>query len=116
MRHLIFACFILAFSACGNDEQTASEAVKVTEESVDNVENSQIVEAVKTTANEVEAAATEVTKEGAEQTEEAVNALTEKATEPQKVVKQEEPKKEKNAQKFLLRKKVGTLEISEMVT
>lgn len=97
MRNLIFACFVLIFSACGSDtavEETTSTVVENTENTVDDVENSQVAEAITDAANEAKETANEATKEGADKTMEVVKTMTEKASEPKETVK-EEPKKEK---------------------
>ena len=96
MRHLIFACFILIFSACGNDtvvEETTTATVETTANVIDDVKNSQIAEAVTDAAADVKEATTEATKEAADKTIEVVKTMTEKASEPKEVVKKE-PKKE----------------------
>ncbi len=96
MRHLIFACFILIFSACGNDtvvKETTTAAVETTASMVDDVKNSQVAEAVTDVAAEAKEATIDATKEAVDKTKEVVKTMTEKASEPEKVVK-EEPKKE----------------------
>lgn len=101
MRHLIFACFILIFSACGNDaavEETTAAVVETTEKVVDKVKDSQVAEAIVDVASEAKEATAEVTKEVATKTTEAVKTVTEKASQAKEVVK-EEPKEEKPKKK-----------------
>ncbi len=101
MRYLIFACFILVFSACNNDsvvENTTSEITKAGENLVDNVKNSELAEAVTDATTEVKEAATEATKEAIDETVELVKTMTDKASEPAEAVV-EEPKKEKPKKK-----------------
>jgi hypothetical protein len=101
MRHLIFASFILIFSACGNDvtvEETTAAVVETAENAVDKVNDSQVAEAITDVASEAKEAVTEVTKEVATKTTEEVKTVTEKASQPKEVVK-EEPKQEKPKKK-----------------
>lgn len=112
MRHLIFACFILIFSACNNDvavDETASKAVEATENIVDDAKKNQLVEAVTDAA----IVAKEATKETADKTIEVVKTMTDKANEPkevaEKVVKEEvveeKPKKKRRRSKISFEEK-----------
>jgi len=102
MRYLIFACFVVIFSACSNDtntvEEATSEVVKTTENIVDDVKNSQLAEAATDAAIDVKKAATASAKEASNETIEVVKEMTEKSSEPKEAVK-EEPKKEEPKKK-----------------
>ena len=101
MRHLIFACFILIFSACGNDttvEETTVAAVETTENIVEKVKDSQVAEAITNPVSEAKETATEVTKKVETKATEELKTVTEKASQPKEVVK-EEPKQEKPKKK-----------------
>ena len=105
MRHLIFTCFVLIFAACSNDttvEDTTSQIGDATENIVNNVKNTQLAEKLVTeTIPEV--------KEETDKASEVVEALADKASEPEKVVnkepKKEEPKKEKRRSKISFKEK-----------
>ncbi len=107
MRHLIFACFILIFSACNNDtvvEETTSKTVEATENLVDDAKNSQLAEAVTDAATVAKEAGTEAIKETADKTNEVVKTMTDKASEPKEVAKEEvvkeKPKKKRRRSKI----------------